>query len=123
MARRQRQMCIRDSNIKISDEITIEARYPSFEVFINNWQEEMKEAELTYKIVNHCIGAVITKDARIDAEDVSEEEIAMFVESMNAQQFKKLTDFVSTMPRCCRPYRHCFCPFAPLHRDIQLCRR
>ena len=87
-----------DNNIKISDEITIEAKYPSFEVFINNWQEEMKEAELTYKIVNHCIGAVITKDARIDAEDVSEEEIAMFVESMNAQQFKKLTDFVSTMP-------------------------
>ena len=37
-------------------------------------------------------------DARIDAEDVSEEEIAKFVESMNAQQFKKLTDFVSTMP-------------------------
>ena len=58
----------------------------------------MKEAELTYKIVNHCISAVITEDARIDAEDVSEQEIATFVESMNAQQFKKLTDFVSTMP-------------------------
>ena len=58
----------------------------------------MKEAELTYKIVNHCINAVITEDTRIDAEDVSEQEIATFVESMNAQQFKKLTDFVSTMP-------------------------
>ena len=58
----------------------------------------MKEAELTYKIVNHCIGAVITEDTRIDASDVSEEEIAMFVESMNAQQFKMLTDYVATMP-------------------------
>ena len=87
-----------DNRIKISDEIIVEVRYPSFQVFIDNWQEEMKEAELTYKIVNHCIGAVITEDTRIDASDVSEEEIAMFVESMNAQQFKMLTDYVATMP-------------------------
>ncbi len=87
-----------ESEVKISDDVSVELQYPSFEVFIDNWKDGMKEAELTYQIVNYCIRAVITEDARIDAKDVGLKEIGVFVESMNAKQFKCITDFISTMP-------------------------
>ena len=32
-----------DNNIKISDEISVEMRYPSFEVFIDNFKENVQE--------------------------------------------------------------------------------
>ena len=58
----------------------------------------MKESELTYKIVNKCISSVMTEDTRIDADEVSEQEMNSFIESMNSQQFKMITDYIATMP-------------------------
>ena len=83
--------------VEITEEVSVELKFPSYEV-LYDMKEGLTETAMTYDIVNSCIDAVVTEDERIDVADVGKEELNTFIESMNGEQFKRITDFVQQMP-------------------------
>ena len=79
--------------VEITKEVSVELKFPSYEV-LYDMKEGLTETAMTYDIVNSCIDAVVTEDERIDVADVGKEELNTFIESMNGEQFKRITDFV-----------------------------
>ena len=85
--------------IELTDNISVELKYPSFEAFIKNYGKDQTETEFSYMVVNNCISAVINGETRISADEVSVKEITEFVESMNSKQFQSIADYVQSMPQ------------------------
>ena len=45
--------------IELTDNISVELKYPSFEAFIKNYGKDKTETEFSYMVINNCIDAVI----------------------------------------------------------------
>lgn len=86
-----------DKIIQLNDKISVEMKYPSYEALMKT-DLGAKEFEVGMALTAHCIGAILTEDERYDASEVSELEIQEFVESMTADQFKKVAQFVQSLP-------------------------
>ena len=84
--------------IELTDTISVELKYPSFEVFIKNYGSDQSETEFSYMIINNCIDAVVNDETRISADEVSINDIKEFVESMSSQQFQSVADYIQSMP-------------------------
>ena len=85
--------------IELTDNISVELKYPSFEAFIKNYGKDQTETEFSYMVINNCIDAVINGETRISADEVSVKELSEFVESMSSQQFQSIADYVQNMPQ------------------------
>ena len=84
--------------IELTDNISVELKYPSFEAFIKNYGKDQTETEFSYMVINNCIDAVINGETRISADEVSLKDIKEFVESMNSKQFQSVADYIQSMP-------------------------
>ena len=84
--------------IELTDNISVELKYPSFEAFIKNYGKDQTETEFSYMVINNCIDAVISGETRISADEVSLKDIKEFVESMNSKQFQSVADYIQSMP-------------------------
>lgn len=86
---------------QLSENISIELRYPPYEVLLNHdfETEDESNAEKSFSIAAQCIDAIIHDDERIDNSECSPEELREFLESMTTEQFKLVSDFVEGMPR------------------------
>jgi len=85
----------KDNVIKLTDDISVEMRYPSYSK-LNNVDDE-KEVGLS--VLMSCMEAVLTEDERIVIADESKESVEKFIESMTRDQFKKVSDFLSDIPK------------------------
>lgn len=83
--------------IELSDGVSVEMRYPMYE-HVSKVNFTGKEIEIGFAMVGACIQAVITGDERIEADEVSKTEINEFLESMTQGQFKKLADYLESLP-------------------------
>lgn len=84
----------KDNIIKLSDKISVEMSYPSYEMM--NFDADANEAG--FMILGKCIKAVITEDERIDLADETDESIKNFIESMTQGQFEKITSYMQDIP-------------------------
>ncbi len=98
----------KDSNhsteIKLDDQIVIKMKYPSLDQFIKNnfdftTQESVSTIEKSFDIISSCIESIFTEEEAWAATDVTKKELIEFIESMNADQFKKIEKFFETMPK------------------------
>ena len=80
--------------IKISDTISVEMQYPSYDMLDFNDDPE----SAGFAILGKCIKAVLTEDERIEIADESEESIKNFIGSMTQNQFEKVSMFLQDMP-------------------------
>ena len=92
------------TEIRIDDEIVIKMKYPSLDQFIKNnfdfsTQESLSTIEKSFEIISSCIESIFTKEDAWAASDCTKKELIEFIESMNADQFKKIERFFETMPR------------------------
>jgi hypothetical protein len=92
------------SEIKLDDSIVIKMKYPSLEQFIKNnfdftTQESVSTIEKSFDIISSCIESIFTEEEAWAAADVTKKELIEFIESMNADQFKKIEKFFETMPK------------------------
>ena len=87
-----------DSKIQLTKDITIEMCYPSFQVFIDNFKTGISESDFSFMVIRNCISAVQTGEERIDMSDVPEQEIEEFIDSLDTNQFKSLSEFIKNMP-------------------------
>lgn len=92
------------TEIRIDDQIVIKMKYPSLEQFIKNnfdftTQESVSTIEKSFDIISSCIQSIFTEEEAWAASDVTKKELIEFIESMNADQFKKIEKFFETMPK------------------------
>lgn len=92
------------NEIRIDDKIIIKMKYPSLEQFIKNnfdftTQESVSTIEKSFDIISSCVESIFTEEEAWAASDVTKKELIEFIESMNADQFKKIEKFFETMPK------------------------
>ena len=81
--------------IKITDEIILEMRYPRFEEMVEIYQNFKSESVV--EMLCSCIETVYTEEQKY--EDYTKEELIEFVNSFSRTQFTKLEEFFLTMPK------------------------
>lgn len=79
--------------IKISDEIIVNMRYPSIDFLIKNTSEDLYETAL------NCIESIETKDHKIENSDISKTEFLEFIDLMTNEQFMKILNFIKSIPK------------------------
>lgn len=90
-------------HIQLSPEIAIEMKYPSYHEFLET--KSVKEGategvNMVFDLMSSCINAVILNDEeRISVQNESPQEIENFVNSLNSEQFEKVTGFVESIPK------------------------
>jgi len=80
--------------IKLTDSITVEMKYPSYQ----DIPAGADENEMAMSLIAGSLKAVISNDERIDIEDESPESVKAFLESMTQDQFIKVSSFLSDSP-------------------------
>jgi len=90
-----------DKIIEITDEISVEMKYPSYKVLIDEDIKELDDgnADQIISLVAGSIVAVLTDEERIDVSKESPEEIKDFLNSLTAIQFQKVAEFLQDMPQ------------------------
>ena len=89
-----------DSIIEITDEISVEMKYPTYEALIANGAEKLggEDPDAALEMIAGSIVAVMTEEERIDCSDQSKEEMVEFISSMTATQLQKISSFLEEMP-------------------------
>jgi hypothetical protein len=79
--------------LHLTDEIAMEMKYPTTDIVdkIND-----SAADETLRIIGQCIDCVIENDNIYN--DFTEEESNEFLDSLNTEQFEKITNFFTTAP-------------------------
>ena len=98
------------AEIKLDDSIAIKMKYPSLDQFIKNnfdftTQESLSTIEKSFEIISSCIETIFTEDEAWAASDCTKKDLIEFIESMNADQFKKIEKFFETMPRLTHTFK------------------
>ena len=87
-----------DNIIPITDEISVEMKYPTYDGFVNNFKEGMSEADFGFLMLEDCMVSIMTEDERYIVSEVSKKELNEFIGSMTNKQFEKIGEFLRTAP-------------------------
>jgi len=87
-----------DNVVQITDDISIELRYPTYDGFVKNFREGVSEAEFGFMMLEDCMVAIMTEDEHHLVSDVSKKELNEFIDSMTNLQFTKVGEFLKTVP-------------------------
>ena len=90
-------------DIVLDDKMTLRMKYPSLNQFIeNNFDTDDESGTMvdkTFKVVADCIDTIYSGEDAWDAKDYTPSERLDFIEQLNSQQYKKVENFFSTMPK------------------------
>tara|TARA_B110000902_G_scaffold265930_1_gene351799 strand:+ start:25 stop:732 length:708 start_codon:yes stop_codon:yes gene_type:complete len=84
--------------IPITDDISIEMRYPTYNSFVENFNEDVDESTFGFQMLENCIVSIMTEEERFSVSDVSKQELNEFIDSMTNKQFEKVGEFLKTVP-------------------------
>lgn len=89
-----------DNIVKVTDDISVEIKYPTYEGLMRGDLEKLKEEDTdsVLQIIASSIGAVMTQDERIDCSSLKMEEVLDFLNSMTAPQLRLVSESLTTMP-------------------------
>jgi hypothetical protein len=98
------------TEIRLDDKIVLKMKYPSLDQFIKNnfdftTQESVSTIEKSFDIISSCIETIFTEEEAWAASDCTKKELIEFIESMNAEQFKKIEQFFETMPKLAHTFK------------------
>lgn len=88
-----------ESVLPITDNISVEMRYPSYQDIINGNISENSGMDDLFDLVISCMVAILTEEERIEISDEPKSNVKEFLESMTGDQLKKLTGFLDNMPK------------------------
>jgi len=71
--------------------------YPSADVLMN-MKEGLSQTEQIIELIVYSVKNIMTEDENINANDVPKKELRDFIDSMTGDQFKKVSEFVATIP-------------------------
>ena len=89
------------NKVQLDKNLMMELKYHSLDEFIkNNFDFKDENAmEQSFKLIASCIDKIYTDEEVWVAGDCTRKEITEFLESMNSQQFKKIEEFFTSMPK------------------------
>lgn len=90
-----------DSIVKINDEISVKLRHPTYQYFMDKdafFKEDRSNTEILMDLIVSCLDSVMTEDEVIKISDEPIEEVTAFLDSLSANQFEKITNYVENMP-------------------------
>lgn len=87
------------NSIELTDNISVEMRYPSFLDMSEFVSTDMKESQFAYDTIVKCVDAIVTEEERYSADDVTNKELTEFVEGLTSAQFVKLANWLQGMPK------------------------
>lgn len=87
-----------ENKIKINDKVGIVMRYPSAEI-AENLKEFDNEIELLMFFISNCIESIYDEENVYLTDDVPEEEMNEFINSLNIETFDKVSDFFKSIPK------------------------
>ena len=82
--------------VSVNDSVSIEFNYPSAED-LATLATATEEAPI-WEVSQRCIRSIHTTDATFEAEDLSEEEKAEYIENLTFEEFNNIKEFFNTMP-------------------------
>ncbi len=90
-----------DNVIQITDDVSVEMTYPNFNKMISNEKimAQQSDVETLIELIADCIVCINTEDEKVMLRDEPRDKIIEFVDSMTNDQFKKLRNFVESVPR------------------------
>ena len=91
-----------ENTIKLTDEITLEVGYPTFNNIIDagvNDGDQQPSTAQAFALIRSCLRAIITEDERIDLSEVTSDEVQDFLDSMSSSQFELIRNFVESIPK------------------------
>ena len=91
------------TDIVLDDKMSLRMKYPSLNQFIESNFDTEDEAETvvdkTFRVVANCMDTIFDGEDAWEAKDYSAQERLDFVQQLNSQQYKKVEEFFSTMPK------------------------
>ena len=90
------------STIELTSDVSVIMRYPSYSLIMKNDIDDSDDnmsTEFTMHFMLSCIESIQTAEENILMQDETHEEQVRFLESLNTEQFEKLSDFVRDMPK------------------------
>lgn len=88
--------------IKLSDDISLVMKYPSYNNIISNEFLNIKDqpvSDMVFETILLHINAVLTEDEKIIFKDESHKDQIDFLENLNGDQFKLIMNFVDSTPK------------------------
>ncbi len=93
------EMTDNQSLIELSEDISVEMKYPAYGEVVNNYKQGDDESvEFGFTMLAKSIAAVMTEDERIIIKDLPVKEVKDFIDAMTRQQFEKLGEFLNHIP-------------------------
>ena len=83
--------------IKITDEITIKMRYPTYELLGVDAAD--MTVEKTFNLIGNCIDKIFEGETIHERADFNDKELSEFLDGLNSLQFKEVQSFFETMPK------------------------
>ena len=83
--------------IMITDKIGMTMKYPTMRQIMSYDMSKLDSMEGTFGIIQDCLENVFDEDQVYD--DMSKKELSEFIEQMTTDQFQKVTEFFTTMPK------------------------
>ena len=87
-----------DMTIMVTDDVGITMRYPSFNDINSIKQGNTETIEGAMELVVKCITSIFDENGVYDSKNETKKAMTDFVESLNTQQFVKLSDFFAESP-------------------------
>mgnify|MGYP003152357481 FL=1 len=89
----------RENKIKIKPKLIVKMSYPSLKTLSLSDNPDYNSPESIYDLIVNCIDQVITEEETINTNEISKDEVSSFVDNMTKNQFGKLVDFITSIPR------------------------
>ena len=90
-------------DIVLDDKMSLRMKYLSLNQFIESNFDTEDESETivdkTFRVVADCMDTIFNGEDAWEAKDYSAQERLDFVQQLNSQQYKKVENFFSTMPK------------------------
>ena len=90
------------NKIKVTDDIALEMKHPSFISLANNENivgEQTTTTDQIFSLIKESVVAVMSGDDRIDIKEVQLNEFQEFLESMTQQQFNSIRNYIENIPK------------------------
>lgn len=88
----------KSKKIKLTNNVSVALKYPSVKDIEEIAREDRSEVDIIFDLVILCIDSIYSADEIFDAKEQSKHELTEFVESLNSEQFSKITEFVQNTP-------------------------
>jgi hypothetical protein len=86
------------SLIQLTDDITIKLRYPEYSVLKKITQMD-NVSDVAFEMIAECVDYIYDGEQYYYGNEVSQKEMVEFIENLNQQQFQKIEEFFSDMPK------------------------